>query len=58
MTRPEQPLTARWWFWAGAGAVAIAVVGAVVGIALNTGGDDFVPGGELPRASTADWERF
>jgi hypothetical protein len=54
----EEAITEKWWFWTGAGVVAVAVVGVVLGIALNTGGDDFVPSGELPRASTANWEPF
>jgi hypothetical protein len=54
----EESLTEKWWFWTVTGVVAIAVAGAVVGIALNTGGDDFVPSGELPRGSSAQWERF
>jgi tetratricopeptide (TPR) repeat protein len=54
----EEPIAGKWWFWAGAGVLAIGVVGVVVGIALNTGGDDFVPAGELPPANTSDWETF
>ena len=54
----EESLTQKWWFWTVTGVVAIAVAGAVIGVALNTGGDDFVPSGELPRGSSAEWERF
>jgi hypothetical protein len=54
----EESIAEKWWFWTGAGVVAVAVVGVVVGIAVNTGGDDFVPSGELPRSRTVDWETF
>lgn len=45
-----------WWFWTSVGALAAGAV--VVGIAASSGGDDFVPGGELGRVSTADWTSF
>ena len=39
----EESIAQKWWFWTSAGVVVVAVVGVVVGIAVNTGGDDFVP---------------
>lgn len=52
----EGGLTSKWWFWAGLGAVVVTV--AVVGVAASSGGDSFVPTGELGRTSTSEWERF
>ena len=45
----------RWWVWTLAGVVLVGAGAVVVGAA--SGGDDFVPGGELPRSSTADWSQ-
>lgn len=42
----------RWWVWALAGAV---IVGGATVIAMSTGGDEFVPGGELGRSSIREW---
>ena len=51
---PEPP-SETWWLWAGAGVVAAA--GVVVAIVALSGGDDFVPGGELGRSSLDEWGR-
>ncbi len=56
--KEDEAITGKWWFWTLIGVGVVAVAGASVGIALTTGGDDFVPTGELPRASLANWERF
>lgn len=58
VTVTEEPgLHERWWFWAGLG--ALVVVGVTAGVvAATTGGDDFVPMGDLPRQRVADWQRF
>jgi hypothetical protein len=54
----DTPVTEKWWFWTLTGVVVVAVAGAIVAVSLNTGGDDFVPMGELGTGSSADWERF
>lgn len=51
-----EPLTSKWWVWAIAGVVVVAGVG--IGIAAASGGDDFVPAGELSPTGTSQWERF
>ena len=60
-TEPKQEddaVTGKGWFWAGTGAAVLAVVGISLAVAFSTGGDGFVPTGELPRVTTTDWESF
>lgn len=56
-TGEPRSLTEEWWFWTAIGAIAIAAAGTIV-FAAGGGGDDFVPRGEFPISSTADWMRF
>lgn len=44
-----------WWVWASV--AAVVVTGMTVTVASTTGGDDFVPGGELGRSGTSGWQR-
>lgn len=50
---PGSPWYAEWWVWALAGVVVAG--GAIAIVAVSSGGDDFVPGGELGRSSLRDW---
>ena len=51
----HQPIITRWWFWSIVAALGAAIV--ITGVQLS-GGDDFVPGGELPPTDTSDWNRL
>lgn len=50
----SEPITSKWWVWALAGTAVAA--GVIIGVAAASGGDDFVPSGELGRSSTAEWQ--
>jgi hypothetical protein len=53
----EEPITSKWWFWTAIGA-GVVVAGAAVGVAVaTTGGDDFVPMGELGTTTLDEWSR-
>ncbi len=49
------PIITRWWFWGVVAAIGAVIV--VTGVQLS-GGDDFVPGGELGSTDTSTWDRF
>lgn len=49
------PIITRWWFWGIVAAIGAVIV--VTGVQLS-GGDDFVPGGELGSTDTSTWDRF
>lgn len=47
----------RWWFWTAVGAAVAA--GVTVGVVAGTsGGDSFVPGGELGLTGTSSWQKL
>ena len=52
----DDSVLGSWWFWTGVGVVAVGAV--AVGVAAGSGGDDFVPSGELGRLSTGTWQTF
>jgi len=52
----EPALYERPWVWVVTGALVTAAV--VVGVAATTGGDDFLPSGELGSTSTGEWQQF
>lgn len=45
-----------WWLWAGVGAVVVA--GIIAGVAVASGGDEFVGTGALGRSGTSTWESY
>ena len=53
----EPGVLTSWWFWTTVGAVVAA--GVTVGVVAGTsGGDSFVPGGELGLSGTSSWQRL
>jgi hypothetical protein len=57
-TTVEPPITETWWFWTAIVGGAVVVSAVIAGVAVSTGGDDFVPMGELGRSRTSEWESF
>jgi len=53
----DDAITGQWWFWGAIGAVV--VTGVTVGvIAGSSGGDAFVPAGELGLSGTSSWTKL
>lgn len=54
----DDSVLGSWWFWTAVGVVVVA--GATVGVVAGTssGGDTFVPGGELGLSGTSSWEKL